>query len=242
MANVTTEISNGVAVITLNRPERKNAITGPLLDELASAVRTAGADTAVEAVVLSGAGGAFCSGLDLREYNADPPHPWLAGAADSLRDAHVALATCPAPVVVALERYAINGGAALALAGDLVVAGQSAWLQVGEISLGMAAPNNLAWLLARHSLATTLRVVLRGDRMDGPTLVQLGLAHEVVPDDAVLHRAVDLAREIAGHPAGAGRNLKTAALRVAGVDDAEGWFRRARELSSGGMAPPPAPS
>lgn len=142
---------NRVAVIELNRPERKNALIGPMFDELTAHVKSAGVDRNVGAVLLCGAGGAFCSGLDLTAYNADPPPTWLATASDSARSAHVALGACPHPVVVSLERYAINGGAAFALAGDLIVAGRDSWLQVGEVRLGMNAPMNLAWLVARYS-------------------------------------------------------------------------------------------
>ena len=135
---------DGVAIIELHRPHRKNAIVAPLLDELTTHVDAASTDDSIEVVLLCGAGGAFCSGLDLTEYNAEPPPAWLPTASVSLEAAHTALGACPQPVVVALERYAINGGAAFALAGDLVVAGRESWLQVGEARLGMNAPMNLA--------------------------------------------------------------------------------------------------
>ena len=223
---------DGVAVVELNRPERKNALIGPLMQELAAVVQSVNADESVQAVVLCGAGGAFCSGLDLDAYNADPPPDWLGEAGNWLRDAHVALATCPVPVVVALERYAINGGAAFALAGDLIIVGETGWLQVGEVRLGMPAPNNLAWLLARYSLSTTLQIVIPGERIHGPRLHELGVAHEVVADDQVRARAEELAAQLASFPAGAGRTIKGAALRIAGADDAEAWFARARELGT----------
>ena len=151
---------HGVAIVELNRPERKNAIIAPMLDELAEHIHSASNDADLGAVLLCGAGGAFCSGLDLTEYNADSAPPWLATASVSVRAAHVAIAACPHPVVVALERYAINGGAAFALAGDLIVTGTNAWLQVSEVRMGMNAPMNLAWLVARYPVATVLHVVL----------------------------------------------------------------------------------
>lgn len=224
---------DGVAIVEMNRPERRNAIIGPMLDALADEVAGVAADESIAAMVLCGAGGAFCSGLDLKEYNADPPPEWLATSAQSLRRAHVALATCPAPVVVALERYAINGGAALALAGDLIIVGEESWLQVGEVRLGMPAPNNLAWLHARYPLSIALRLTLTGDRVGGPMLHQLNIAHEVVAEGAVRDRAEELASELAGFPDGATRLLKQTNLRVAGFDDAEAWFARASAV--GGM-------
>ena len=109
----------GWAELILNRPERKNAITGPLGVELARQVNVLSADEDVRVILLRGAEGAFCSGLDLKEFNADPPPAWRSDFAKIWRSAHRALYNCSTPIVGALERYAINGGAALALACDL---------------------------------------------------------------------------------------------------------------------------
>jgi enoyl-CoA hydratase/carnithine racemase len=232
---------DGVAVIELHRPHRKNAIIGPMLDELAMHVDAASRSDSIEVVLLCGAGGAFCSGLDLTEYNADPPPAWLPTASTSLKAAHTALGACPKPVVVALERYAINGGAAFALAGDLVVAGRDAWLQVGEARLGMNAPMNLAWLVARYPMATALQIVLPGARLTGPDLLRLGIALEVVDDDQVRLRAEALAAEIASFPTGAARRLKQSALQLAldlpATTTASEWFDRA--AASAPVASPP---
>jgi enoyl-CoA hydratase/carnithine racemase len=234
---------DGVAVIELNRPERKNAIIPPMLDELAAHVEAAGADPGIRVVLLCGAGGAFCSGLDLTEYNAEPPPTWMATAGESIRAAHAALGACPHPIVVALERYAINGGAAFALAGDLIVSGRTSWLQIAEVRLGMNAPMNLAWLVARYPMSTVLQIVLTGDRIHGPDLHRLGIAHEVVDDDAVRIRAEELATMIAGFPDGSARRLKSSAFRLAdelaGTPASSDWFARAAELAPA-AAPPPS--
>jgi len=232
---------NRIAIVELNRPERKNAIIAPMLDELAGHIDAASGDEGVGAVLLCGAGGSFCSGLDLTEYNADPPPPWLRGAADSIRAAHAALGRCPHPVVVALERYAINAGAAFALAGDLIVAGHDAWLQVGEVRLGMSAPMNLAWLVARYPVATVLQIVLTGERIPGSELRRLGIAHELVDDPDVRARAIALAEEIASFPPGAAQRLKAATLQLASsaADTTDPkWFERSASLAPA-AAPPP---
>ena len=233
---------NGVAVIELNRPDRKNALIAPMLDELAAHVTAVNADDNIGAVLLCGAGGAFCSGLDLGEYNAEPPPPWLATAAESVRAAHVALGECPHPVVVALERYAINGGAAFALAGDLIVTGTDAWLQVGEVRLGMNAPMNLAWLVARYPPAIVLQIVLVGDRVTGPDLLRLGIAHEVVDDADVRARAEALAEQIAAYPPGAAQRLKASALGLAGASPdttSAAWIELAATIAPTAAPPPP---
>ena len=235
---------DGVAIIELHRPHRKNAIIAPMLDELVTHVDAAIASDSIEVVLLCGAGGAFCSGLDLTEYNADPPPAWLPTASTSLKAAHTALGACPKPVVVALERYAINGGAAFALAGDLVVAGRGAWLQVGEAQLGMNAPMNLAWLVARFPMATVLQIVLPGSRLTSGDLLRLGIALEVVDDDQVRARAEELAANIASFPTGSARRLKQSALQLANdlparTTTAE-WFDRAAALAPT-TAPPSRP-
>jgi enoyl-CoA hydratase/carnithine racemase len=225
----------GVTTIELNRPERKNAIIAPMLDELAAHVELASSEPGIGAVLLCGAGGAFCSGLDLTEYGADPAPAWLATAPASIRAAHVAIGSCPHPVVVALERYAINGGAAFALSGDLIVAGANAWLQVGEVRLGMHAPMNLAWLVARYPVATVLQIVLAGDRVTGPDLLRLGIAHEVVDDAEVRTRAETLAQQIATFPPGAAARLKAATLELAAhAPDTTSahWFEQAAAAPS----------
>jgi enoyl-CoA hydratase/carnithine racemase len=231
---------DGAAIIELHRPERKNAIIPPMLDELAAHVIAASTDPDVRAVLLCGAGGAFCSGLDVTEYNADPPPAWKATAAESIRRAHLAIADCPHPVVVALERYAINGGAAFALAGDLLITGRDAWLQVAEVRIGMAAPMNLAWLVARHPVATVLQIALSGNRFTGEELLRMNIAHEVVDDADVRERAETLAIEIASYPQGTAQLLKAATLQLASeqttTTDSAAWFARAAEL-----APPGAP-
>ncbi len=219
-------IADGLATVELNRPHRKNAIIGPMMDALADAVEAASTDATVNAVLLCGADGAFCSGLDLKEVQSDPKPDWLATQPQSLRRAHIALAKCPHPVIVALERFAINGGAAFALAGDIVIVGDEAFLQVAEVKLGMAAPNNLAWLCARYAPATVLSIVLVGDRLYGRRMVELGLAYESVRDDQVRARATELALQVAGYPPGAAAALKKASLELAGLGDVDAWFDR----------------
>lgn len=211
-------VADGLATVELNRPERRNAIIPPMLDELAAAIDRASADEAVHAVLLCGAGGAFCSGLDLDAYNADPPPPWQAKGGDSALAAHGALARCAVPIVVALERYAINGGAAYALAGDLIVSGQTAWLQVGEMIQGLPAPMNLAWLTTKYAEATTARIVYSGERFAGPELHAMGVAHRVVADDDVRVEALELARRIAASPNGTPRQIKAAVRSLYGRD------------------------
>lgn len=211
-------VEDGLATVELNRPARRNAIIPPMLNALTKAIDTASADESVQAVLLCGAGGAFCSGLDLDAYNADPPPAWVGASGDSGLRAHSALARCPVPIVVALERYAINGGAAYALAGDLIIVGESAWLQVGEMIQGLPAPMNLAWLTTKHPESVAARIVYSGERIPGPELHLMGVAHRVVADDTVRTHATELAQRIAASPHGTPRPAKAAIRALYAAD------------------------
>lgn len=222
---------DGVAHVELHRPERKNAITGPLAKSLHDTVRTLAEDTDAKVLLLTGAGGAFCSGLDLKEFNREPRPDWLPDFSETWTSTHVALFEFPKPIVVALERYAINGGAALALAADLLIAGRGAFLQVGEVQQGMAAPMNLAWLRLRHSEAVTAQLTLIGRRFGGEELLRLGIACACVEDDAVATRAHELAHEIARFPPEGARQIKAASRRLGIAPDARTWFDTARDIN-----------
>ena len=219
-------LANGVVEVILNRPQRRNALTGPLAEQLARALRQIAADEAVSVVIIRGEGGAFCSGLDLKEFSQDPQPGWVADFPQTWRAVHEALFDLPCIVIGALERAAVNGGASLALACDFLVSGEEAFLQVGEIQQGMAAPMNMAWLRLRHSEALAARLVLIGDRLQGHTLQELGLVHEVVPDRDVVEATRALADRLVGHDPTGVRRIKTS-LRNSGVaTDAATWFDR----------------
>jgi enoyl-CoA hydratase/carnithine racemase len=228
----------GWAALILNRPERKNAITGPLGEALSAAMSELNDNDAVRVILLRGAGGAFCSGLDLKEFNAEPSPAWLPEFQHIWRGAHRALFNTRKPLVGALERYAINGGAALALACDLLVVGEQAFLQVGEAQIGMAAPYNLAWLSLRHTEAKMAELALIGERQYGPQLLDLGLAHACVADAEVLGAATELCRQLAGYPPGGLERIK-AGLRARLQEDADSWFDRFTGVDPVGSRPRP---
>ena len=235
-APVIVEPHDGWAEVVFNRPEVKNAITGPFGLALAESLERVSADPDVRVIVLRGAGGAFCSGLDLRAFNADPAPAWAPQFQSIWRRAHRALFNCRVPVIGALERYAINGGAALALACDLLIVGEGAFLQVGEAKIGMAAPYNLAWLSLRQSENTMAHLTLEGERVGGARLYEMGLAYRSVADDAVLEEAAAIAQTLADYP-GNGLTAIKAGLRHRMDDDADAWFDRFT-ASTGPMAGP----
>ena len=217
---------DGWQEIALNRPERRNAVIGPLVDQLIEALDAADRESNVRVILLRGEGNAFCSGLDLKAFNAEPPPDWMPAFGATWRRMHERIFVAETPIIGALELCAINGGAALALACDLLIAGDQAFVQVGEVQGGMPAPMNVAWLRLRYSEAVAMKLALTGRRFLGPELVSLGIALQSVPDDEVLDRARELATRLAGYPEGALARIKGAIRRYSARDPKE-WFDRA---------------
>ncbi len=218
-------VHEGWAEVVLNRPERKNAITGPLGLALAQHLTELNDRDDVNVILLRGAEGAFCSGLDLKAFNEQPAPAWLDDFQTIWRSAHRSLFNCNKPIVGALERYAINGGAALAIACDLLVVGEDSFLQVGEAQIGMAAPYNLAWLSLRHSEAVMAELALIGDRQSGPRLVEMGLAQQCVNDDQVLATSQALCARLGQFPNSGLTQIKRG-MRARLQMDADAWFDR----------------
>ena len=194
------------------------------------------ADPEVQAIVLRGAGGSFCSGLDLAAFNDTPQPEWLPDFQNIWRGAHRALFDCATPIIGAMERYAINGGAALAIACDYLVVGEEAFLQVGEVQIGMAAPYNMAWLNLRHGEAVIAQVTLVGDRIKGPELLRLGLATTCVPDAKVQEEAAALAKRLAGFPSGTTSKIKRG-MRARMGETADQWFDRHTAVAGPSVKP-----
>lgn len=226
MSEVLIERRDGWAEVILNRPDRRNAIDGPLAEALRAALAELNADEATRVILLRGAGGAFCSGLDVKAFNTDPPPAWAGSFRATWDEVHCLLIESPKVIIGALEKYAINGGAALAIACDLLVAGQGAFLQVGEIQIGMAAPKNIAWLVLRHGEAKAARLCLLGERVGAQALLDLEMATEIAADDAVVEKARALAVRIAGFPPQGVPRIKSALRAACGVEPRR-WFEHA---------------
>lgn len=207
----------------MNRPKRRNALTPDMMSGLRSGLAEL-IDGGANAILFRGEGGTFCSGLDLDVYAAGVP----ADAADIALDLHIELFECPAIIVGALERYAINGGAAFALACDVLVAGETSQLRIGEIKQGAPAPMNVAWLAARTTEAVAMKLAGVGEPVPGPELLALGLATNVVADDQVLTKATEIAQDLGGFPSDSPRSVKAGIRANSPVQDARIWFSNAK--------------
>ena len=236
------ERMGAVAEMVLSRPARKNAITGPLVQAASAALAEAGADAAVGAILVRGEGGSFCSGLDLKEFNADPRPDWLPTFQGTWRAFHEQVFAFDKPIVCALEGFAINAGSAWALSSDFIVVGEGAFLQAAEVRQGRPAPMNLAWLRLRYGDAVARRVALLGRRIPGPELERMGIALQCVADGDVLAAARELAAELAGIPA-QGMAITKSVLRTLDLPGGPNeWFQRAADAVAGAGAAGPLPS
>jgi enoyl-CoA hydratase/carnithine racemase len=194
--------------ITLDRPERRNGLEPAVLAAMTDAFR-AGDD--VRAFVLTGRGGAFSSGADLRHAmeNAQELMGDLEGHLGRFQALVRAVLTCPVPVLAAVDGAAYGFGCDLALACDLRVASTRAYFQEGFVRIGLIPDGGGTWMLPRLvGLSKALELTLLGARIDADEAKRLGLVARVVPPDALEAEADDLAQRIAAGPPIAIRHMK----------------------------------
>lgn len=197
---VRTETHDGVATVVIDRPDAYNALDLPTMERLANALVTLGGDASVRAVVITGAGKAFCSGGDLKWATAFP-----AGAPAAFHELaarfHVGITEIrrmPKPVVAAINGPAAGGGFSLALACDLRVMAQSAVLKQAYTSSGLCFDGGATYTLPRLvGLSRALEIAALDPAIDAAQALAWGLVSRLAPDGQVLAAAQGLAREIA---------------------------------------------
>ncbi|MFP6805839.1 MAG: enoyl-CoA hydratase/isomerase family protein [Pseudomonadales bacterium] len=220
------ERKEGWAEIVINRPDRRNSLIPPLAGEITDAIHTLEDDDDVACIILRGEGGYFCSGIDLKALQQEPPPSWAGKNVGDVRTMHIALFNCKKPIIGAFEKFGINAGAALAFACDILIAGETSFLQIGEIQQGAGIPMNAAWMKIKSTETVLARLALYGDRVSGPELVKLGLATEVVADDNVVNRCRELATRMAGFPKGAPATIINSIRGLRNIGDPEEFFPR----------------
>jgi len=173
---------NTIAELVLNRPSHRNALTPALVTELTAALRQVTEDPKVRVILLRGAGGFLCSGLDLQEMRrARHEEGSDGGFQKQWRAFHSAMYHCPKPTLCVLEGAAIAGGSGLALSADFLVAADDAKFHVAEVNFGMAAPMNMLWLLVKHGRATAVEFAVGGHPYTGADIRRRGLAVASAP-------------------------------------------------------------
>ncbi len=190
------ENRGAVRILTMNRPEKRNALDTALTKLLLNEIRTADSDDSLGAIVLTGAGQAFCAGADLSEFKGlrDP------GAADARAELtmqlHLSFSKIRIPVVTAINGAAMGGGAGLAIAGDLAVMAEGAKLGYPETKHGIVAAIVLGNLVRQVGRKAAFELVSLGEPVDAARALQLGLVNRVVPPGALLSEAIHLGEKL----------------------------------------------
>jgi 2-(1,2-epoxy-1,2-dihydrophenyl)acetyl-CoA isomerase len=192
--------TDGVRTLTLDRPEKLNAVNDALASSLSSAVADAAAEDAVRVVVITGAGRAFCAGLDLSEPPTLPtstrverldPYAWVGTWVHRV-------VGCEKPVIAAVNGPAAGAGFGLALACDLRIVAASARMTAGYARRGLSPDAGVSYFLPRHvGLARAADILLTGRDVESDEAARIGLATEVVADDAFVDRVRAYAAQLA---------------------------------------------
>ena len=199
------ETNGAVAVLTLNRPHRLNALSHDLVDAFAAELRSLAAESTVRAVVVTGAGKAFSSGADLRGGPSD--------AEAVIRNHYIPLieqiVTCPVPVVAAINGIAAGAAVSIAAACDLRIASENARFQLSFTRVGLVPDAGATWLLPRligHGRAGEM--ALLAEPVEAQTALDWGLVNKVVAADTVVAHAVEVAATLASRSSSVGPTKK----------------------------------
>jgi 2-(1,2-epoxy-1,2-dihydrophenyl)acetyl-CoA isomerase len=203
MGDLLEAIEDGVARLTLNRPDRLNAFSPPMLSALAEALPRLGSDGNVGAIVITGAGRGFCAGGDVKTM-ADRASQGFEERVEGLRRMHqlpLLMRTLPRVVIGMINGPAVGAGMGLALACDLRIAGRSARFGTGFAGVGYSGDFGGSWTLTRLvGTAKARELYFLGDIVDSAAALSLGMVNRVVEDEALLDETMALARHIADGP------------------------------------------
>ena len=224
------EVESGVATITLNRPDKRNALSNELTPALRQMLLTVEAEPAVRCVVITGAGRAFCSGGDVSgmggggaQAPAEAPKPMLEDAVRRLQIGQETLTLrlfdLAKPTIAALPGAAAGAGMSIALACDLRIAAESAFVTSAFANIGLSGDYGGSWLLTQLvGVARAKELYYTSRRVGAAEGLALGIFNEVVPDDRLMARTRALAESIASGPPLALRYMKENLNRAVATD------------------------
>jgi enoyl-CoA hydratase/carnithine racemase len=192
------EDRGAVRILTMNRPDKRNALNTELTQALLDALRNADAHQAVSCVVLAGAGPAFCAGADLSEFAHLTPaqQSRVDARAELTMQLHLAVPKMAKPVVTAVHGAALGGGAGLAIAGDLAVMAHGAALGYPETRHGIVAAIVMANLVRQAGRKAAFELVALGEPVGAERALALGLVNRVVPRAQLMDEALALAEKL----------------------------------------------
>lgn len=234
MADLEYDVTDGVGTILLNRPQRKNAFTLEMIDDWAAALREARTDPGVRALILTGAGDAFCSGVDLDAFSGrgSAPLEVKRNLTDRIHRVALALEDLDKPVIGAVNGVAVGAGMDMALMCDIRLAGRSARFSEGYIRVGLVPGDGGCYFLPRLiGTARAIELLLTGDFVDAAEAERIGIVNHVYDDDRLQEQTLALARRLADGPPIAIAMIKRAVYQSANCD-----LRTALDLISSHMA------
>lgn len=215
MPLIHTERRDRVAVLTLDDPRRRNALSRDLCAELAAAMDELESDADVGAVVVTGASPAFCAGADLTQLGESRRDGLLA-----IYDGFLRVASSPLPTIAAVNGAAVGAGMNLALAADVRLAGRSARFDTRFLDLGIHPGGGHTWMLRRIvGPQAAMAMVVFGEQLDGAEAERVGLVWRCVPDDELLDTAVAMAARAAAGPPELTRRITATIVDVATIDE-----------------------
>jgi enoyl-CoA hydratase/carnithine racemase len=230
-------VREGVAVITLNRPEARNAMSDKLTPALRTQIRERGQDPEVGALLITGAGTAFCSGGDVKGMGGRSPRGQMSfeERLGDLRRRQAALTgalvALRKPTIAALPGAAAGAGLAIALACDIRIAAKSAFASTGYARVGLSGDYGIAWLMTRTvGSARARELMFTAERVDAERGERIGLFNRVVADDKLQDEAFALAKSLASGPRVALANMKDNLDDALHVDYATALHREAERL------------
>lgn len=234
MADLEYTVDDGVGTILLNRPEAKNAFTLEMIDTWAAALRSARTDPRVRVVVVTGAGNAFCSGIDLSVLEAvgDEPLALKSMLTEGVHQVAHAVDALSKPIIAAVNGAAVGAGMDMALMCDIRVLTQSAKMSEAYVRVGLVPGDGGCYYLPRLvGMAKALELLWTGDFVDADEAVRIGLASKAFSDDEFADGCRDLALRIAAQPP-----INVAMIKRAAQQSVHSDLRTALDLISSHLA------
>ena len=234
MSFVQTEISDGVATVSLDDPDRRNALNAEMVDEIIAAFDALEADRSVGAIVITGKGKGFCAGADLSHLGSSRREGLL-----HIYEGFLRVGRSPLPTIAAVNGAAVGAGMNLALVCDVRLASFSARFDTRFLQLGIHPGGGHTWMLQRAvGPAAARAMVLFGEVLSGPEAEQAGLVWRCVDDADLLDTARELAARAAAAPSELTRRTKATMDDVLAIDDHEAAVARELETQLWSMDQP----
>lgn len=209
-----------VALLTLDEPERRNALTAPLVADIVAAMDELDADTSVGAVVVTGAPPAFCSGADVQALAAMAPGSEEPGDVRAIYAGFLRILDSPLPTVAAVNGAAVGAGMNLALGCDVRIVADRAKLDTRFLQLGIHPGGGHTWMLRRIAgPQAAMAAVVFGQVLDGAEAERIGLAYKCVPSDSLLEVAHEFAAVAASAPRALAIEVKRTIQDMADIDN-----------------------